>query len=409
MRSIPGEVFQSLPNLTRLRLNNNHIASLAETGLAGLGSLRRLSLASNRLAEVEEAAWRPVTSLRVLDLASNRISQLNLGYLTTLETLDISDNPEIGGAVAGWRGQKINGGDDHHRFKLPPNLRSLDLSGLRLTDVPSQLLGSVPGLLALYLNGNNFTAIGAHALRPLRRLQRLEIRDNPRLTIVSDQAFIGPSQLVSLNISGNVALTGLPPAALLHLDRLEEVNLTANGLTSLSLLRLADSVESIHLAGNPWLCSCGLQDLQTLALQRNLSVACAEPDGFAGRNILSLDLTDCLSSQSMIAGGMGSGSGGGAGGWHRDTLTIVVMSSVLAASLCIAGFLVYHFRSRLHAMLKSMRGRKPDSGSGVGGNGLKEAAGYSPEYQRSFIQHDEYFISLARQNEPARHIPVTEL
>lgn len=375
LTSIEGQVFKDLPSLTHLRLASNRIKEVADTGLSGLGALRSLSLADNRLTSVPEGAWDPSTNLRELILAGNRINQLNLRYLTTLETLDISDNAEIN--VTGLA-------------PLPAALRSLDISGLRLPSVPTQLLSSAPGLLALHLNGNNFTTIPNNALRGLKRLRTLEIMGNQRLKTIDEKAFVEPANLISLNISGNRGLTSLPPNSLLYLRRLEVLNLTNNGFTSLSL-RLGDSVSDIFFSGNPWLCNCNLQDLQTLALQRNLSVSCSAPEDLSGRDILELDLSSCLSSQSMV---------GTSDPWGRDTLTIVILSVVLATAMCVAGFMVYHFRGRLQDVLKSLRGRKPEGG--------KEPQ-YSPEYQRSFIQHDEYFISLARQNEQPRHIPVTEL
>ena len=374
LTSIEGLVFQDLSNLTHLSLTSNHIKDIADTGLSGLGSLRLVSLADNRLTSVSEGAWDPSTNLRELILAGNRINQLNLRYLTTLETLDISDNAEI----------------NITSLALPAALRSLDISGLRLPGVPTQLLSSAPGLLALYLNGNNFTTIPNNALRGLKRLRILEIMGNQRLKTIDEKAFVEPANLISLNISGNRGLTALPPNSLLYLRRLEVLNLTHNRFPSLSL-RLGDSVSDIFLSGNPWLCNCNLQDLQTLALQRNLSVSCSGPEDLAGRDILELDLSSCLSSQSIV---------GTSDPWGRDTLTIIILSVVLGTALCVAGFLVYHFRGRLQDLLKSLRGRKPEGG--------KEPQ-YSPEYQRSFIQHDEYFISLARQNEQPRHIPVTEL
>ena len=82
------------------------------------------------------------------------------------------------------------------------------------------------------------------------------------------------------------------------------------------------------------------------------------------------------------------------------TLILIIGGSVFCLSLIMLTLLV--FRRKILELIKDIRWRKTESA-------IKNK---EMEYQKSFIQYEEYFLSLARQQaelEQSQNIPVTEL
>lgn len=368
---IDGEVFIHMPNLTQLNLGNNQIRELNSSAFSGLGSLEVLRLDNNRIESVAEEVWESLSNLRYLHLAHNQILELNPRPLNTLHILDVSFNPRF----------------NYTNLILPSSIRSLNLTQTGLQLIPTPLFQFLPSLEILVLNKNNLTSISRNAFKGLKRLKILEIMENKMLERIDGSAFQDTRSLTSINISHNQDLYHLDPEIVSHLENLVDLNLERNRFYNLNL----DLGEQVSLVGdgNPWMCDCNIQSLQILATGRNMTLTCSEPENLAGRSILDLDLSYCKTHLEMSATGLKS----------RKITMIIVLVVVLSICLTITGFILYSCRTRIQNLLKGLSWRKPE---------IKETQ-YSPEYQRSFIQHDEYFISLARQTDPTRHIPVTEL
>ena len=371
IEGIDGDVFVHMPNLTHLNLNNNRIRELNSTAFSGLGSLQVLRLEYNYLETVVEEVWGSLFNLRILILAHNNILIVNPRPLNTLHTLDINDNPGL----------------NYSNLILPSSIRSLKLSKTGMRFVPTPLFQFLPSLETLVLNQNNLTEISRNAFKGLKRLKVIEIIENQMLERIDGSAFHDTRSLTSINISRNHILSHFEPETFGALENLIILNLGTNRLSNMNL-ELMDQV-SLQADGNPWVCDCNIKSLQTLAYSKNISLSCSSPENLAGRNILDLDLSYCKTNPEQPGTLFKS---------RRVTL-IIVLSVVLFICLVVTGFITYTCRTRIQNLLKTMSWRKPE---------IKETQ-YSPEYQRSFIQHDEYFIPLDRQTEPARHIPVTEL
>ena len=220
--------------------------------------------------------------------------------------------------------------------------------------------------------------------------------------MVSSSAFLGLGQLTSLRLSSNRNLAWLEPGALEPLVSLRQLDLEQNRLTSLDLRPTTLEGLEVKLAGNPWLCNCSLYDLQEALKQQrtttNSPIQCHQPEAAAGLSLLIIDLSHCpvsrrpAASNSLVTD-------------HEFTV-VIVLSVILVLLLALAGVLLFRYRRSLQRLFKRLRWGK----HGAGGPESKLGA-YGQEYQKSFIQHEEYFLSLARQQADysGATVPVTEL
>ena len=136
-----------------------------------------------------------------------------LGSLTNLERLDLSDN-QLSGVPA--------------ELGNLSNLKSLDLSHNRLTEIPGEL-GSLSNLTRFYLQGNQLSGEIPSELGSLSNLEWLWLQRN-QLSGEIPAGLGSLSSLEWLHLSDN-QLTGEIPAELGSLTNLERLDLTNNQLT----------------------------------------------------------------------------------------------------------------------------------------------------------------------------------
>jgi hypothetical protein len=279
------------------------------------------------------------------------------------------------------------------------------------------------GLEQLRLNGNEFKTIPAAAFIELGQLQHLELSDNPRLEVVSSGAFQGLAQLTSLRLSRNSHLARLEAGVLEPLlleasGGLRHLDLAQNNLTRLEDdLRRGRQLSELRLTANPWRCDCHLRHLQEVLKQQPPhseaeAVMCAQPAAAADRSLLAIDLAGCPVSSSTGTGTRSANSAAAAINYHHQETVVVIVLSVIVVLvvLALAGLMLLRYRRNWQRLLKRLRGGKR---SEVGDAKLGGGGGYygQVEAQKSFIQHEEYFLSLARQQAEysGGHVPVTEL
>ena len=173
---------------------------------------------------------------------------------------------------------------------------------------------------------------------------------------------------------------------------MSDLKLEHNQLSSILLKGIP--LQSLLLTGNAWTCDCRPLPLQNLlnnlsCVQNRSSVRCAKPYRARGDQLLTVELEGCA-EQCEKAGV----------GYISTTFIYIIGGTVLCISLIIIILLLC--RRRILELFKDIRWRKTESA-------IKNK---EMEYQKSFIQCDEYFLSLARQQaelEQNRNIPVTEL
>ncbi|XP_017268611.1 trophoblast glycoprotein b [Kryptolebias marmoratus] len=192
---------------------------------------------------------------------------------------------------------------DAKAFENLPNLTRLDLSNNRIRAFSDRAFpdGSKLQVLNLSrsLNNHNFTdevlsfLYGAN----LPHLKSLDL-SNSDVVSLPDGVFAGLSSLSSLNLRNSSLLTiqnrTLPSLRDLDLD----LDLRDNSLKDLPTATLGEFslVPGLHiqLAGNPWRCTCFIEDL-LVWLKNSTQVAdaqdltCTYPEALRGRPLLQLD------------------------------------------------------------------------------------------------------------------------
>lgn len=241
----------SLPELQILEVAGNRLERLP----CGAGSPQVLDAKWNRLKDVSEAL-PCLSKTRKLDLSYNQLSSVSLAPLSRLLALHLAMNQ------LPWLPQK-----------LPSSLQLLDLSDNPLRrpsrDHPHHL-PPLPSLLNLRLRNVSLSALTAWTFQRMPRLRALDVSQN-RLLYLPQGIFQGISHLRSVRLA-NCSLQ-LINAKTLTLPRLEELDLTGNQLQAIapSCLAPLPSLRSLQLADNRLevLQSYALPSLRLLSVPRN--------------------------------------------------------------------------------------------------------------------------------------------
>ncbi|NWW74193.1 LRC19 protein, partial [Climacteris rufus] len=163
------------------------------------------------------------------------------------------------------------------------NMTKLSLKDNKITlkDHDKGILGSFINLTELYLNENNITVLYNHSFYNLKKLITLDISNNC-ISTVHKAAFAGLHQLSVLNLSYNM-IAQLDSDAFTSLERLTVLNLEYNFLKYFHI-KSSFKLIKIVLAGNPWICSCDLLDLQMwltashVTLENGSNTTCTFPN-----------------------------------------------------------------------------------------------------------------------------------
>ena len=241
--SIPG----SLGRLTRLTVLNLHSNDLGgDMPDLSRTMLEELYLANNHDDMVEGSgltgpvpAWlNDMTNMRELWLWGNRLSGTipDLSGMTSLQKLKLAGNNLTGGIPA--------------VSELPPNLKWLIINSNPLGGTIPDLSG-MTSLTHLWLHSNELTgSIPAGDMLP-PNVDDLNLRDNMLAGQIPDLSGLDMATRVRLH---NNMLSGEVPATLGGLDRLRQLWLHGNQLTSIAaeLGDLSDTLIEIALSSNSW-------------------------------------------------------------------------------------------------------------------------------------------------------------
>ncbi|XP_069043306.1 leucine-rich repeat-containing protein 70-like [Lepisosteus oculatus] len=296
---IKPRAMKQLYKLSYLYLNNNHIGHLDMGTLKGLSSLRYLYLQHNKLTSLPQRIFNDLVALRSLHLQGNSLQTLGSGTFSNLI-----------------------------------NLNSLNLAENKFSTISSPVFTGLGRLHFLYLQGNNLSHIPAGAFSELGNLKRLDLSRNPiglvtsftfqglenlqylllisaQIRSIAQNGFAGLSRLRQLTLSHN-CLKSISPHSFSLLRQLKYLHLDANDIThigaeafegmatSLSFLNLKKNKLKyihpevlkplspfihVHVARNPWNCSCALlglhEWLMTSSIRMNLH--CQSPFHLKGR------------------------------------------------------------------------------------------------------------------------------
>ncbi|KAM7025072.1 leucine-rich repeat-containing protein 19 [Acridotheres tristis] len=146
-------------------------------------------------------------------------------------------------------------------FNLFQNITKLSLKNNKITleDHDREILGHFINLTELHLNENNITVLKNNSFYSLKNLVILDISNNC-ISTVHKAAFAGLNQLSVLNLSYNM-IAQLDSDTFTSLESLTVLDLQYNFLKYFHI-KSSFKPTKIVLAGNPWICSCDLLDLQ---------------------------------------------------------------------------------------------------------------------------------------------------
>ncbi|XP_027736813.1 leucine-rich repeat-containing protein 19 isoform X3 [Empidonax traillii] len=154
---------------------------------------------------------------------------------------------------------------------LSQNVTKLSLKNNKITlnDRDKEILGHFINLTELHLNENRITELHKNSFCNLKKLIYLDISNN-YISTVHKAAFAGLNQLSVLNLSYNM-IAQLDSDAITSLESLTVLNLQYN-LLNYFHIKSSFKLIKIVLAGNPWICSCDLLDLQIWLTSSNVTL-----------------------------------------------------------------------------------------------------------------------------------------
>lgn len=273
-----------LKNATLLTIQLTNITSISEEHLSATPLLEGLHLYSNQLQTLSPHLLRGLPRLHTLDLTENKLGDLPADVFSHAPLLSlVLKNNLIDKADADW----LSGNS---------SLTWLDLSGNRLTKIPTALLKKLPLLENIDLSNNRLEKIPAGSLDVQTKLERLNLQNN-KLDTLDASVFQGMNNLTYLFLTGN-KLSKLPHGLFQGLTQLSYLALDDNQLSHIPA-GLLDQLSSLDDSGldltvNPWLCDGKLEYLWRW-LQKNKkkafqaeTITCAGPPSLAGRSVMSL-------------------------------------------------------------------------------------------------------------------------
>jgi len=156
-----NEFLKGFPQLRSLNLSSNQLTGLPHA-IDSLGELSELNLSFNqmRITASAQARLNRMTHLKTLNLAYNRVDALEVGSMTSLQSLDLSHTH-----ISSWPEGVLS----------LPNLRRLALNHSAITDIPAAALTGHDQLLAgtslqgCRLRPQAVTAVRAYAQRTASR------------------------------------------------------------------------------------------------------------------------------------------------------------------------------------------------------------------------------------------------
>ncbi|KAH8294122.1 hypothetical protein KR054_008657 [Drosophila jambulina] len=262
---VPGSALGRLPQLTSLHLDFNRVAALSAEILGSLqaGDITTLTLSRNVIRELPPGSFQMFSSLHTLDLAGNSLAVINAdtfaGLESTLMALKLSQNRLTGLGGAPW---------------VLPELRSLDLSGNSLTELPSNIFEELENLQSLNLSGNHLTPLTGVLFKPLARLQVIDLsrcnirqlsgdllaglqdlkhillNDN-QLQELQDGSFVNLWNISSIDLSNN-RIGSIRSGAFVNVMKLQRLNLRGNQLSAFKgeYFNTGTGIEELDISDN---------------------------------------------------------------------------------------------------------------------------------------------------------------
>uniref|UniRef100_A0A673GTR6 Slit homolog 1 protein-like n=1 Tax=Sinocyclocheilus rhinocerous TaxID=307959 RepID=A0A673GTR6_9TELE len=319
-----GLAFKNIPrnipkNTERLDLSENAIQMIPRRAFRGATDIKNLQLDKNHVSCIEDGAFRAMRVLEVLTLNNNNISTIpisSFNHMPKLRTFRLHSNSLRCDChlswLSPWLRQRATLGL-YTQCSAPPNLHGLNLAELQKKDFtcsgvfdsgpqPCGLAsGSCPPMCTCTDNivdcrGKGLTAIPANMPEDMTEI-RLEQNG---IKSVPPGAFASYKRLLIVMSELSVFLS----FRLLNANKIHCVRVNVfHDLENLSLLSLYDnkiqtlakgtftplkSIQTLHLAQNPFVCDCGLKWLADFLRSNPIETSgtrCSSPRRLANKRI----------------------------------------------------------------------------------------------------------------------------
>lgn len=215
-----------------------------------------------------------------------------------LNTIPAGMDP--GTQVLDFSGNKLRKLQEQKFLKMDLiNLQRIYLAKCGITTIDPQTFKGLTNLVELDLSGNLLETVPTEAFIDTPSLMRLTLSSNP-IKRLKRASFTHLSFLNTLELS-NCQICLVDEGAFQGLHSLEWLHLDGNKLTTLKGNKvLPDSLKGIELQGNAWECDCHMLELHSWLLDFNIPHAvqplCVGPNKVKGRPIKNVPLADlaCL-------------------------------------------------------------------------------------------------------------------
>jgi len=230
----------SLPNLIGLKLDHNKISSIDKNAFARLENLQILNLGGNRISEIERGSFNQNRKLQAIRLDANQITNIVgiFSDLPSLKWLNISDN-------------KIQKFDYH---LMPRSLNWLDIHQNDIEEIGNYFgQESELNILTMDFSFNKLTSVNPSSIPD--KVQTVSLNDN-LITRIDPNTFSTKKHLIRVDLYANQIIKlesssiRLPPRDLRHKKQRP----------------------MFYFGGNPFLCDCNLEWLQTINNEENFSL-----------------------------------------------------------------------------------------------------------------------------------------
>lgn len=354
--SIAAKAFGRLPSLLRLVLNNNELQRLNEMAFAKdtengvVLPLEHLDLSYNELHSLDEDLFDTLPNLHTLLLNDNPLKALDastqsaLNALPRLHTLSLAqtglaDLPNLVNPIR--------------------HLKTLFLDGNVFKTVP-KVVQHAQELKALGLNDNPIEQLNEGDFEGLKQLERLNLSSMPKLKAIHKGTFAPLKNLRSLLCSHNRKLTLVSPEAFKSGDKLagahlHQVSLHDNQLHTLSQDLLPwVTIEKVELHDNPWRCDCRIRWMKKLRPTAD-HMAFLRCDNTAKDSLLNVSDDTFARCPADMAAPVAHTSSSDRGVRVNAALVVAICVAVLSLALGIA--VGAHLVKRRNRRLNAFRSR----------------------------------------------------
>lgn len=234
LRSVPA----NLPHAVHmLDLSRNQVQNLSQETLAHHTGFHHLKLHSNKIHFIQPGLFKDMPDLKVLDLSRNHLnvfalSKINIGSLTAVHSLDLSNN----GLYTGM--------SDYFLYDSPV-LENLSLNSNSITKISKNTFSGSSLLTKISLHNNVILEIEDGAFDSLNHLSELDLSKNS-ITCITD---FNLSNLTALNLSKNSVELFQSSKPESHY-KLQFLDLSENKMSDFPLLPKKNELQYLDISRN---------------------------------------------------------------------------------------------------------------------------------------------------------------